>query len=130
MMSLVAVLGVGLLAGAAGRGRLALLALPLAAAGLGVALFHVSLEARGQLECPAGVLGLGSAPQQSLAAFGLLTTLLLLDLLRGPGGPGVRAAAAGGVALGVALAGASLFSHPPQAGPPGPPPPQAPRRAP
>src|SRR5438093_13276732 len=47
MMSLVAVLGVGLLAGAARPGRLALLALPLAVAGLGVALFHVSLELRG-----------------------------------------------------------------------------------
>src|ERR687886_605295 len=72
MMSLVAVLGMGLLAGAARPGRLALLALPLATAGLGVALFHVSLEVRGKLECPRGVLGLGTAPQQSLAAFALV----------------------------------------------------------
>src|SRR5918911_608496 len=79
MMALVAVLGVGLLAGAARPGRLALLALPLAVAGLGVALFHVWLEVRGKLECPAGVLGLGTAPQQSLVVFALVFALLLLD---------------------------------------------------
>src|SRR5438128_11634203 len=44
VMALVAVLGVGLLARAARPGRLGLLALPLAIAGLGVASFHVWLE--------------------------------------------------------------------------------------
>jgi hypothetical protein len=118
MMSLVAVLGVGLLAGAARPGRLALLALPLAVAGLGVALFHVALEARGRLECPAGVLGLGTAPQQSLAAFGLLVVLLLLDLSRGPGGRGVWPAAVGGAVLGALLAAAACTSNPPMPEPP------------
>src|SRR5262245_2466312 len=65
-MSLVGVLGIGLLTGAGRGARLALLALPLAAAGLGVALFHVSLEVAGTLECPLGILGIGTAPQQSL----------------------------------------------------------------
>jgi disulfide bond formation protein DsbB len=116
MMSAVAVLGVGLLAGAARPGRLALLVLPLAVAGLGVAMFHVSLVARGKLECPAGVLGLGSAPQQSLAAFVLLTALLLADLWRGPGRP--LAAAVGGAVLGVLLAAASCTSNPPLPEPP------------
>src|SRR5215471_10239722 len=41
-MSLMAVLGLGLLAGVVRPGRAALLGLPLAVAGLGVALFHVS----------------------------------------------------------------------------------------
>src|SRR5438445_12421800 len=60
MMALVAVMGMGLLAGAARAARLSLLALPLAVAFLGVALFHVSLELRGKLECPSGLPGLGS----------------------------------------------------------------------
>jgi len=48
------------------------LALPAAVAGLGVAVFHVWLEVSGTLECPHGVFGLGTAPQQSLAIFVLL----------------------------------------------------------
>src|SRR5436190_1735483 len=65
-MSVVAVLGMGLFTG--GRsGRLGLLTLPLAVAGLGVAVFHVYLETAGKLECPQGLLGWGSAPRQSLA---------------------------------------------------------------
>src|SRR3954471_1187479 len=52
VMSVGAVLALGLLGAAARPGRLALLALPLAIAGLTVALFHVSLELRHKLECP------------------------------------------------------------------------------
>jgi disulfide bond formation protein DsbB len=113
MMSLVAVLGMGLLAGAARPGRLALLALPVATAGLGVALFHVWLEVRGKLECPGGVLGLGTAPQQSLAAFALVFALLLLDGLRGPSTPGVWAGVAGALILGALLGVGSSVSNPP-----------------
>ena len=69
---------VGLLAGVNVRVALATLALPLAAAGLGVALWHVNLERTG-MECPAGVFGIGTAPAQSMAAFGLLCAVLLLD---------------------------------------------------
>src|SRR5438876_9357133 len=66
-LCLVAVLGQGLLSGAIPSGRLAVLALPLAIGGLGVAAFHVSLEARGILECPAGLFDVLTAPKQSLA---------------------------------------------------------------
>ncbi len=118
-MSLVAVLGMGLLTGAAPPGRLGLLAMPLAVAGLGVALFHVSLEARGKLECPGGLLGLGTAPQQSLAVFAVLSALLAVDVLRGP--PAPLAGLAGGVVLGGLLAVASCVANPP--------PPAAPTRA-
>src|SRR5262249_12993545 len=75
MMSVVGVLGLGLLTRAGAR-WLSLLVLPLAVAGLGVALFHVYLETAGKLECPEGVLGWGTAPQQSLAVFVVLTALL------------------------------------------------------
>jgi disulfide bond formation protein DsbB len=110
VMSVVAVLGMGLLAGAARPGRLALLALPLAVAGLGVALFHVSLELRGKLECPAGVFALGTAPQQSLAVFVALTALLAADALRRPRAAGAAAAA---VVLGGLLAVGSCVANPP-----------------
>jgi disulfide bond formation protein DsbB len=114
MMSLVAVLGVGLLAGAARPERLALLALPLAVAGLGVALFHVSLEVRGKLECPTGLLRLGTAPQQSLVVFAALTGLLIVDALRGVGAAfGAWAALAGSVVLGALLAVGSTVANPP-----------------
>jgi disulfide bond formation protein DsbB len=119
MMSLVAVLGVGLALGTGRRGQLGLLALPLAVAGLGVALFHVSLELRGKLECPAGVFGLGTAPQQSLALFALLTVLVAGDAL--PGVSAFRAGWAvllGGVVLGGLLAVASCTSNPPSPRPP------------
>lgn len=87
-MSVAGVLAIGLLTGAARGGVLSLLALPAAVGGLGVAAFHVFLELKGTLECPAGVLGVGTAPQQSLAALAGVFTLLVLDALaaRGQGG--------------------------------------------
>jgi disulfide bond formation protein DsbB len=109
VMSLVGVLGMGLLAGAARPRRLGLLALPLAVAGLGVALFHVSLELRGKLECPQGLLGLGTAPKQSLAVFVILTALLGVDALSGARKWG---ALAGAVALGALLAVGSTVANP------------------
>jgi disulfide bond formation protein DsbB len=116
MMSLVAVLGMGLLAGATGPGRLSLLTLPLAFAGLGVAAFHVWLEASERLECPRGLLGLGTAPKQSLAVFAVLAGLLLLDALRL--GPGAWTLAIAAVLLGAALAVGSCTSNPPMPEPP------------
>src|SRR5262245_35464085 len=50
-----AVLLIGTICGVNSRVSLATLALPLAFAGLGVAFWHVNLEARGSLECPSGV---------------------------------------------------------------------------
>ncbi len=119
-MSLVAVLGMGLFAGAHRQGWLGLLALPLATAGLGVAAFHVSLEVRGKLECPAGLLGLGSAPQQSLAIFVLSFALLLLAAIRSGGSPTQRVGLAGGLVLGVLLAVGSCIANPAPKVPPGP----------
>jgi hypothetical protein len=114
MMALVAILGVGLGAQAARPGRLSLLALPLAVAGLGVALFHVWLESTGKLECPQGLLGLGTAPTQSLVMFTLLSVLLLAGAVTGgPWGAGTWGGLAGGVVLGVLLAIASCTSNPP-----------------
>lgn len=80
--SLLAVLAVGLVGRAFRPGLASLVALPLAVAGLAVAAFHTSLEYRGILECPTGVFGLGSAPQQSLSIFLVITVLLLLDVIQ------------------------------------------------
>jgi disulfide bond formation protein DsbB len=118
-MGVAAVLAVGLLSGTAGPRGLGLLALPIAVAGLGVAGFHVLLEASGKLECPRGVLGLGSAPQQSLAAFLVLFALLLPAALPGPAaGAGGWAVLAGTLVLGVLLALGSSVSNPPMPDPP------------
>jgi disulfide bond formation protein DsbB len=120
VMGLVAVLGMGLVAGIGRAGQLSLLALPLATAGLGVALFHVSLEARGKLECPGGLFGLGTSPQQSLAAYLVLFVLLLTDVLRAPKlADGVSwSALVTAVVLGALLAVASCVANPPPPAPP------------
>jgi disulfide bond formation protein DsbB len=116
VLAVVGVLGVGLLAGA---DRVGLLALAPAAAGLGVAAYHVGLELGGRLECPPGVLGLGTAPQQSLALFALLVGLLALDALRGPAiRPDAWTCLAGAVGLGALLAVASCVANPPVRPPP------------
>jgi disulfide bond formation protein DsbB len=95
VVSVLGVLLVGLSAGMRQTVPLGLLALPPAAAGLAVALFHVNLERTGRLECPLGVFGLGTAPQQSLAAMLLLTAPLVLDVFAFPGLPGPKAALVG-----------------------------------
>jgi disulfide bond formation protein DsbB len=105
-----AVLAVGVTAGMGRTTALAALALPLAVAGLTVAGFHVYLERSGALECPAGILGLGSAPTQSLAAFVLLTLLLLSDTWQDLRPGGGWSASLGGILLGVVLALMSLFT--------------------
>jgi disulfide bond formation protein DsbB len=89
-----------------------LLVAPLAAAGLGVAAFHVWLEVKGTLECPDGVLGLGTAPQQSLAMFVLLTAVVIAGGLAAEGAAtSLKVLAA--LVLGGALAYASIASAPP-----------------
>ena len=81
MMGVVGVLLMGLFRGRDEKGSFAaLLALPLAIGGLGVAGFHVYLEITEVLECPDGVFGILSAPQQSLVAFVLVTILLAVAL--------------------------------------------------
>jgi len=114
VMGVVAVLGVGLLAGPRHRGALNLLALPLAAAGFAVAVYHVYLEVTGKLECPAGLLGVGTAPQQSLAVLTVLVALVATGAVRG--GDVTRSNVAPAVVaavLGVALAVAAVTSASP-----------------
>jgi hypothetical protein len=96
------VLLLGLLTGMNARISVATLALPVAAAGLGVALWHVNLERQGML-CPAGVFGISTAPRQSMIAYGLLCAVLLLDAYQ-PGRLGNGfGPVAGAVVLGLAL---------------------------
>jgi len=105
-MGTFAVMLVGLLLKLNDRVSVASLAIPLAFAGLGVALWHVNLERNGKLECPSGIFGLFgmSAPMQSAVVFGLLCVALLLDAYQ-PGRIGSGyAPVLGGAALGVALA--------------------------
>src|SRR5260370_28182029 len=74
-MGVGAVLGIGVLTGERHRAILNVLALPLVVAGFGVAAFHVFLELTRKLECPSGVMGVGTVPQQSLA---VQTVILIL----------------------------------------------------
>jgi disulfide bond formation protein DsbB len=122
-MAAAAVLATGL---ATGASRPATLALPLAVAGLGVGAYHVALEVAGSLECPPGVFGLGTAPQQSLAVFSLLVVLLAADVLQQPAlspGPlgqvrGKSAVLVTAAVLGGLMAVASTVANPPARRPP------------
>jgi disulfide bond formation protein DsbB len=72
--------GVLLVGGMFGMARtvcLPALALPVALSGLGVALWHVWLEGTGKMQCPAGFLGIGSAPFQAFLIQLLLCAVLL-----------------------------------------------------
>jgi disulfide bond formation protein DsbB len=123
---LVGVLAVGVLAFRDQGAKLCKVALPLAVAGLGVAGFHVWLGwtswpregAEWYLACPAGIEGIGTAPQQSFAAFALITAVLLIGAVGEIGASG-----RGGAALVLALvlgaggAVASLRANPEMAAP-------------
>jgi disulfide bond formation protein DsbB len=118
VMGVVAVLAMGMAVRPASRpGSPALLALPMAVAGLVLAGFHVYLDRSGVLDCPAGILGIGHAPDQSLAGYCLLTTVLVLNVVtagRAEAEGGTPwAAGLGGVVLGGLLAFASIKSAPP-----------------
>ena len=114
VMSIVAVLAVGLFARVRPLSMLSVLSLPLATAGLGVAVFHVYLERSGQLECPAGLLGFATAPQQSLAILAALFVVLAVDVVMTlrPTNISLRAIF-GGLLMGVFLAVAAVKSAPP-----------------
>jgi hypothetical protein len=58
------------------------LALPAAAGGGAVAAWHTYLDWTGALECPMGVTGHLTAPQESLIVFLILIVLLLGELLQ------------------------------------------------
>lgn len=112
-MAVLGVMAIGLPAGRRYLPILPLVALPLAMAGFGVAAFHVYLEMSGSLECPAGILGIGTAPQQSLAAFVLLLLALALAAARARGHGMAAALSLAGVLLGLLFAAAAVASSPP-----------------
>ncbi|GIW80707.1 MAG: hypothetical protein KatS3mg105_2514 [Gemmatales bacterium] len=88
---------------------ISLLTLVPAVAGMIVAAFHVYKEAVGDLVCPNGLFGVGTAPQQSLAVFFLLSLLLLLDGLgRSPKSSRLTASVAVAAVLGSLLGAASI----------------------
>lgn len=115
VMAALAVLLIGRLVEPSRPGLLCLLALPLAIGGLGVAAFHEWLVVTGVLECPQALLGLGTAPAQSLAILALLT---LACAVGGHAGRGESArqgapAGAGALLLGLAMAWGCIASSPP-----------------
>jgi disulfide bond formation protein DsbB len=115
VMGVVGVLAIGLVTGAQRTTSLALLALPVAVGGLGVGVYHEYLELAGRLECPDGVLRLGTSPQQSLVGWVLLVPLLAVAAgFRPPGWLGVF----GGVVLGVLFTVGSVASVAPTPPPP------------
>jgi hypothetical protein len=114
VMAVLAVLLVGIGTGMGRHVSLSMLALPLAVAGLGVAVFHVRAEAMGKLECPGGILQLGSAPQQSLAALALLCVALLFDAGSRRVGSGLFVAVTGLVLGGLVAAGCIVSSPKPK----------------
>jgi hypothetical protein len=114
IMAAFGVLALGMLAGARHAALASLLALPMALGGLGVAGVHALREYRLEMECPPGWLGIGTAPQQSVALFLLLTIVLLADVLQGVKPRLVSLPAlAGSVVLGVLLSYGSLISAKP-----------------
>ena len=79
-----------------------------------MAAFHVYLELTGKLECPAGVFGIGTSPQQSLAALILLIVVIAIGLARSRHTGESHPAAAGfAIVLGLLLAWSAVASSPP-----------------
>jgi hypothetical protein len=114
VMGVVAVLGIGVLTGQRHRGVLNLLTLPMVVAGVGVAVFHEYLEQTGKLECPGGIMGIGTAPQQSLVVLALLLVLVAVGVVRsGIVGEGHLLAAVAALAMGLLLAWGAVVSAPP-----------------
>jgi len=114
VMGVVAVLGIGFLTGQRYRGVLNVLALPLVIAGVGVAGFHVNLELTGKLECPSGIMGIGTAPQQSLVVLVVLLVLVAVGIVRSwMAGEQLLLAAGAAPILGLLLAWGAVVSSPP-----------------
>lgn len=69
IMSALAVLALGRILERSRPGLICFLCVPLTWAGLGVAAFHEYLVLADILECPQGMIGLGTSPAQSFAIF-------------------------------------------------------------
>lgn len=115
VMAALAVLLLGRLVEPLRPGLACLLALPLGVGGLGVAAFHEWLVVTGVLECPQALLGLGTAPAQSLTVLALLTLACAGGGHAGRGESARQGAAAGAAALllGLAMAWGCIVSAPP-----------------
>jgi disulfide bond formation protein DsbB len=122
VMAVVGVLGLGLLARLGPAWTLSLLALPLAVAALSVGIFHVYLEATGKLECPRGILGLGSATQQAL----VVEVALVVALCVGAATACRAGAASYPTMVGAVLLGGLFMAGAVKSAPPMPPAPKAP----
>jgi disulfide bond formation protein DsbB len=109
MMATAAILAVGLVTDRSRATFLCLLCTPLALAGFGVAAFHEYLVVTGVLECPKAILGLGTAPAQSLAIF----AALVLATIAGGCAGGKKLAVGLAVIIGLGMAWASIASSPP-----------------
>ncbi len=112
MMSALAVLVMGWLADRTQGTLYGLLCVPLSVGGLSVAAFHEYLVVTDKLECPLGLLGMGTAPAQSLALFAALTIVVVW-------GAWPRIVwIAPAVLLGIVLAWGCVASAPPMPPPP------------
>lgn len=115
VMAALAVLILGWFVERSRPGFVCLLGLPMAWAGLSVAAFHEYLVLTNVLECPQALLGLGTAPVQSLAMFAALAAATTIGA-----GTGRRESARqgtctliGAMLLGVVMAAACVKSSPP-----------------
>jgi disulfide bond formation protein DsbB len=107
IMAILGVLGVGMFVDRSCAGFTCLLCVPLAFAGLGVAIFHEYLVLSGTLECPKGVFSLGTAPLQSLATYIVLTACILVGSMKHVAAMGASAL------LGFAFAWGCVAGSPP-----------------
>ena len=96
-------------------GLICLLSVPMAWAGMGVAVFHEYLVLTGVLECPKALFGLGTAPAQSLIVFVALAIATTWGAWTGRKEARRQSAATfiAAILFGVALAGACVKSSPP-----------------
>lgn len=115
---LMAAFGISLVGAVAGRGHTALvcsLLLPVAVMGIGIAAYHEYLIRSETIECPPGLLAMGSLPTQSLVLFSLLSLAALMGVVRHGADAGLKRGAmiATGVIIGALVAWASVASAPP-----------------
>jgi disulfide bond formation protein DsbB len=118
VMGVVGVLAVGWLIGVRQPGLLDLLVLPCAVSGLSVALFHEYLEWTGKLECPTGIFGWGTAPQQSLGVLSVLFIVLSLGSVTGQANRLGLSTFGAAIIVGVLFAIGAIASAPPMAATP------------
>lgn len=115
VMAALAILGLGTFVERTRPGLVCLLSVPMAWAGLGVAAFHEYLVLTNVLECPKALLGIGTAPAQSLVLFVALATATTFGAWRGRQDSARQGTSTltGAVILGIVLAAACVKSSPP-----------------